>query len=173
MESRYKRLRTIGTLALVLAWVLLVLGIGLGIVSWLGLSSAQSLIDSTDLGVNLGLLPIFGAVPGVLGGLLGFLVYYSIGKVLKLLVDLDERTMQSGQSAPQPAAASDPLVEASGEMKRQAKLISANLEATQDVQRQLAALEARLAGGALTPVASDAGKVVDAVVSDVAEAADL
>ncbi len=32
----------------------------------------------------------------------------------------------------------------SGELKRQAKLIAANLEATQDIQRQLAAIESKV-----------------------------
>lgn len=147
MKSRYSGLRTIGTLALILAWVLLILGIGAGIGSWIGLNSVQSFLRSTDLNINLGPLPFVAAVPGVLMGILGFLCYYAIGKVLRLLVDVDERTMELRQAGEQPAAPVDASADASGEMKRQAKLIAANLEATQDIQRQLASLESRMAGG--------------------------
>lgn len=159
MKSRYNSLRTIGTLALILAWVILILGILAGVASWIGLRSVQNLLNGFDLNVSLGPLPILGVLPGLLWGILGFLVYYAIGKTLHLLVDVDERTIQLRQSADQPAVASDSLTEASGEMKRQAKLIAANLEATQDIQRQLASLESRLGVSTAVVPAAAAGTV--------------
>lgn len=181
MKSRYNGLRTIGTLALILAWVVLILGIILGIASWLGLSAVQSTLNSFDLNVNLGPLPILGVIPGVLWGILGFLVYYAIGKVLHLLVDVDERTMQL-RLTEQPAAVDESGAEVSGEMKRQAKLIAANLEATQDIQRQLAAIEGKMAGSQIampaaavaagTAVAAAAQEAKDATAEASADAAD-
>ena len=161
MKSRYNGLRTIGTLSLILAWVVLILGIILGIVSWLGLNAIQNTLNGFDLNVSLGPLPILGVIPGLLWGILGFLVYYAIGKVLHLLVDVDERTMQLNQAGQQPVVSDDAGAEVSGEMKRQAKLIAANLEATQDIQRQLTVIENRLSGGqAIAPVAAAAAGAV-------------
>lgn len=172
MKSRYNGLRTIGTLALILAWVVLILGIILGIASWLGLSAVQNALSSFDLNVNLGPLPILGVIPGLLWGILGFLVYYAIGKVLHLLVDVDERTMQL-RLTEQPAAVDESGAEVSGEMKRQAKLIAANLEATQDIQRQLAAIEGKMAGSqiAVPAAAVAAGAAVAAATQEAKDTA--
>lgn len=173
MKSRYNGLRTIGTLSLILAWVVLILGIALGIASWLGLSAVQSALNGFDLNVNLGPLPILGVIPGLLWGILGFLVYYAIGKVLHLLVDVDERTMQLRLAVEQPAAAEDSGGEISGELKRQAKLIAANLEATQDIQRQLAAVEGKMSGSqAVVPVAAATAGTVAAVTAAASDALD-
>ena len=171
MKSRYNGLRTIGTLALILAWVVLILGIILGIATWLGLSAVQNTLSGFDLNVNLGPLPILGVVPGVLWGILGFLVYYAIGKTLHLLVDVDERTMQLNSAAAQPAAAEDAGSEMSGELKRQAKLIAANLEATQDIQRQLAAIESKLG---MSPIVAPAAAIAagTAVATAASDASD-
>ena len=178
MKSRYNSLRTIGTLSLIIAWITLILGILFGIATWLGLSSVQNALNGFDINVSLGPLPIFGILPGLLWGILGFLVYYAIGKSLHLLVDVDERTMQMRTSVEQPAAVDESGGEVSGELKRQAKLIAANLEATQDIQRQLAAIDSRMSGGlASVPAAAvAAGTAVAAVANetgdDVADAAD-
>ncbi len=45
MKSRYNGLRTIGTLALILAWVVLILGIVFGVATWLGLGAFQNALD--------------------------------------------------------------------------------------------------------------------------------
>lgn len=165
MKSRYNSLRTIGTLSLIFAWITLILGVLFAIATWLGLSSVQSALNGFDINVNLGPLPIFGTLPGLLWGILGFLLYYAIGKTLHLLVDVDERTMQMRTSVELPAAADEAGGEMSGELKRQAKLIAANLEATQDVQRQLAAIESRMSGGlASTPAAAVAAGAAAAAV---------
>lgn len=166
MKSRYNGLRTIGTLSLILAWVVLILGIILGIVSWLGLNAIQNTLNGFDLNVSLGPLPILGVLPGLLWGILGFLVYYAIGKVLHLLVDVDERTMQLNLAGQQPAVSDDAGAEVSGEMKRQAKLIAANLEATQDIQRQLTVIENRLGGGQAVVAAAAGAVAATAVKAD-------
>lgn len=171
MKSRYNGLRTIGTLSLIIAWITLILGVLLGIATWLGLNSVQNALSGFDINVNLGPLPIFGILPGLLWGILGFLLYYAIGKTLHLLVDVDERTMQMRPSVEQPVAVDETGSEVSGEMKRQAKLIAANLEATQDIQRQLAAIDSRMSGGlASAPAAAvAAGAAVAAVASETAD----
>lgn len=170
MKSRYNALRTIGTLALILAWVVLILGIVAGIATWLGLSAVQNTLNGFDLNLNLGPLPILGVVPGLLWGILGFLIYYAIGKTLHLLVDLDERTLQLNAAVAQPAAADDSGSEMSGELKRQAKLISANLEATQDIQRQLAAIESKMGLAPAATVAAGTAVAVADAGEDVSEA---
>jgi hypothetical protein len=167
VKSRYNGLRTIGTLALILAWIVLILGIIMGIASWLGLSAIQNTLSGFDLNVNLGPLPILGIIPGLLWGILGFLVYYAIGKTLHLLVDVDERTMQLRTAVEQPAAADDSGGEMSGELKRQAKLIAANLEATQDIQRQLTAIENKMGMGQVSAPAAAVAVVAAAEAAEV------
>jgi hypothetical protein len=153
------------------------LGIVVGIASWLGLNALQRTLAGFDLPVNLGAVPILALIPGLLWGILSFLLYYTIGKSLHLLVDVDERTIQMRQAVEQPAAASEMTAEASGELKRQAKLIAANLEATQDLQRQMATLEGKLGlapaavVAAQPPVVAAAG-AVDQAAGDVAAAVD-
>ena len=169
MKSRYNGLRTIGTLALILAWIVLILGIIMGIASWLGLSAIQNTLNGFDLNVNLGPLPILGVIPGLLWGILGFLVYYAIGKTLHLLVDVDERTMQLRTAVEQPAAAGDSGADMSGELKRQAKLIAANLEATQDIQRQLSAIENKMG---MSQVSAPAAAVAAVAAADAVEVHD-
>jgi len=168
VKSRYNGLRTIGTLSLIIAWITLILGVLFGIATWLGLNSVQNALSGFDINVNLGPLPIFGILPGLLWGILGFLLYYAIGKTLHLLVDVDERTMQMRPSVEQPVAVDETGSEVSGEMKRQAKLIAANLEATQDIQRQLAAIDSRMSGG----LASAPAAAVAAVAAVASETAD-
>ena len=110
----------------------------------------------------------FTALPGLLFGFLGFIQFYIIGKVLHLLVDLDNTTLnvqEKVQSQSGPAASVDAGAEISGELKRQAKLIASNLEATQSLQQQIGSLQAR-AGSLPAPVAPAA-----AVVTVVEEAA--
>lgn len=162
MKSRYQGLRGFGTLALVIAWILLILGILAGIGSWLGINAL------TDAGWS-----IFTAIPGLLFGFLGFIQFYIIGKVLHLLVDLDNTTLnvqEKVQSQAGPAASVDAGAEISGELKRQAKLIASNLEATQSLQQQIGSLQART--GSLTSPAAPAAAVVTVVEETASSAAE-
>lgn len=145
MKSRYQGLRVFGTLALIIAWVVLILGI-VGMVGlWLGI---QSLTRSLEI-ERASLPSLLGALPPLLFGILGFIQFYIIGKVLRLLVDVDENTLNLQPQAGQPvsmAAAGGGNAEISGELKRSAKLIAANLEATQSLQQQVMSLHQRLGG---------------------------
>lgn len=143
MKSRYSGLRFLGTLSLIIAWVLLILGILAAIGSWLGIRNI-----GTNLQLDPGFWPLAGALPGLLGAILSFIWFYAIGKILHLLVDLDERTLgiesTAREAAQLPVAASSTGAEISGELNRQAKLIAANVEATQGLQMQMEAMEGRL-----------------------------
>lgn len=158
MKSRYQGLRTFGTLALIIAWLLLILGILAAIGTWLGISSLTKALD-----VQGGGWSIAAALPPLFFSLLGFIQFYIIGKVLRLLVDLDETTLDMHdkvQQAGGPAAAADSGADISGELKRSANLIAANLEATQSLQQQVTSLDGKL--GALRAPAAVAAPVVAA-----------
>ena len=74
-----------------------------------------------------------------------------VGKALHLLVDLDETTVDVQQKMQTPTAAapaSDAAADISGELKRQAKLIASNLEATQALQQQLSSIQTRIGSAA-------------------------
>ena len=168
MKSRYQGLRGFGTLALVIAWILLILGILAGIGSWLGMNALTAALDVSNAGWS-----IFTALPGLLFGFLGFIQFYIIGKVLHLLVDLDNTTLnvqEKVQSQAGPAASVDAGAEISGELKRQAKLIASNLEATQSLQQQIGSLQART--GSLTSPAAPAAAVVTVVEETASSAAE-
>jgi hypothetical protein len=156
VKSRYQNLHRIGTLSLILAWVVLVLGILAAIGIWLGLNQvSSSLRTNFEIPNGLGPAPLLAALPGLLAAVLVFLQFYIIGKVLHLLVDLEARSAPNQQTAPAvatPATSGDS--EISGELNRQAKLIASNLEATQAIQLQLASLQTRMSGGAAPAVAS-------------------
>jgi hypothetical protein len=102
VKSRYGSLRVLFTLALIL-------GIAGALAAWFGLGG---LLD--DIAVGIRWIAWFGVVPTLLWGILGFLQFFVIGKVLHLLVDLDETTLTTNQTvaeqlrhaleAPQPAA---------------------------------------------------------------------
>lgn len=159
MKSRYQGLRTFGTLALIIAWLLLILGILAAIGAWLGISSLTRALE-----VQGGGWSIMAALPPLLFGLLGFIQFYIIGKVLRLLVDLDETTLdmhEKVQQAGTPAAAADSGADISGELKRSAKLIAANLEATQSLQQQVTAMDGKL-GALRAPAALAAPSVAAA-----------
>jgi hypothetical protein len=99
---------------------------------------------------------IFAAIPALLFGILSFIQFYIIGKVLHLLVDLDATTLDVQAKVQAPAASdgtTDAGAEISGELKRQAKLIASNLEATQSLQQQIGSLQSRI-GGLLPPAAA-------------------
>lgn len=146
MRSRYRVLHTLGTLSLILAWVLLILGIVGAIGSSMFLGGFVDSINSL-LGGAFTLprsLSLAGVIPALLWGIAGFLQFFVIGKVLQLLVDMDETTLGIAQSAKQAPEASSQEPEISGELKRQAKLIAATLESTQQLQQQVAGLEAKM-----------------------------
>lgn len=90
MTSRYGILRTFGWLSIALAVILLILGIGGAIWGW------STLNNFVSAGVGLpGSLPLAGAVPPLLLGLLGFFQFFVIGKVLHLLVDMDDSVQKA------------------------------------------------------------------------------
>ena len=143
MKSRYQGLRGFGTLALVIAWILLILGILAAIGTWLGISSLATALTGEGAGWS-----IFAAIPGLLFAIMGFIQFYIIGKVLHLLVDLDTTALDVQQKvqAPAESTAADASADISGELKRQAKLIASNLEATQSLQQQVSSLQTRIGG---------------------------
>lgn len=155
MKSRYRNLHRIGTLSLILAWIVLILGILWSLGIWFGVSQFGNYLKATfDQGI--GPVPLLVALPSFLLVLLGFLQFYVIGKVLHLLVDLEGRTAAETPAVEPAAAQPAPgaSTEISGELNRQAKLIATNLEATQALQQQIASLQARLSGSAApAPVA--------------------
>ncbi len=144
MKSRYQGLRGFGTLALVIAWILLILGVLAAIGTWLGIGSLATALTGQRVGWS-----IFAAIPGLLFAIMGFIQFYIIGKVLHLLVDLDATALDVQQKVQAPegsTAAGDGSTEISGELKRQSKLIASNLEATQSLQQQVGSLQARIGG---------------------------
>jgi len=153
VKSRYQGLRSFGTLALVIAWILLILGILAAIGTWLGISSLATQLTGQRAG-----WVIFSALPGLFFAILAFIQFYIIGKVLHLLVDLDDTALDVQQKVQTPAAAagaSEASADISGELKRQAKLIASNLEATQALQQQLSSIQSRI-GAVAAPAAAAA-----------------
>ena len=149
MKSRYQNLRRIGTLSLILAWIVLVLGILSALGVSLGLNQLGNSLRTNFDYQGFFPSPILAALPGLLFAVLIFLQFYIIGKVLHLMVGLDERTLvaeQSTQLAATAVASPEADTEISGELNRQSKLIASNLEATQGLQQQFASLQARLSG---------------------------
>lgn len=176
MKSRYQGLRVFGTIAVIIAWVLLILGILGAIGAWQGINSLSRQL--TTAGTAAGAWSLAAALPLLLAGVFGFIQFYIIGKVLRLLVDLDETTLgvhEKVQQAAPSAAAADNSTDISGELKRQAKLIASNLEATQSLQQQVSSLHTRIAGPSVpaavaTPTAAvmAAQETVAAVASEAA-----
>jgi hypothetical protein len=149
VKSRYQGLRAFGTLALVIAWLLLILGVLAAIGTWLGINSLATQLTGKSAGWSF-----MAAIPGLLFAILAFIQFYIIGKVLHLLVDLDSTALDVQQKVQAPAASAtdgDGAAEISGELKRQAKLIASNLEATQALQQQLSSIQARIGGAVAAP----------------------
>jgi hypothetical protein len=174
VKSRYRNLHRIGTLSLILAWIMLIVGILSAIGVFAGLSQVGNFVrENFDSPGGIGPVPLLAALPSLLIAILVFLQFYIIGKVLHLLVDLDERTT-AGAPAAQPVATAAPSTDGatdiSGELNRQAKLIASNLEATQGLQQQIASLQSRLSGSS-TSVATTVPAVVDTTVAKAAEPA--
>lgn len=156
MKSHYRNLHRIGTLSLILAWIVLILGILWTIGIWFGLSQAgRYLQDTFDQGI--GPVPVLAALPSFFLVLLAFLQLYVIGKVLHLLVDLEERTATAPVAQPVAAPAeAGTATEISGELNRQSKLIASNLEATQALQQQFTSVLNRLGGAGTSTTAASA-----------------
>lgn len=155
MKSRYQGLRAFGTIALIIAWILLILGILSAVGAWLGINALSRQL--TAAGTSAGGWSLAAALPPLLFGIFGFIQFYIIGKVLRLLVDLDETALdvqQKVQGPEAPAPGGDGGADISGELKRQAKLITANLEATQALQQQIGSIQSRI--GALAAPAATA-----------------
>lgn len=166
MKSRYQGLRVFGTLALIIAWVLLILGILAAVGTWLGINNLAQQLTGQQAGWS-----IFAAVPGLLFAILGFIQFYIVGKALHLLVDLDATTLDLQQTVQTPAAAapaSDVVGDISGELKRQAKLIASNLEATQALQQQLSSIQSRIGSAAPAIAAPTAVQQAVEAVADLA-----
>jgi hypothetical protein len=90
MTSRYGILRTFGWLSIALAVILLILGIVGAIWGW---STVSSFVSA---GVGLpASLSFAGALPPLLFGLWGFFQFFVIGKVLHLLVDMDDSVQKA------------------------------------------------------------------------------
>ena len=96
-------LRRIGTLSLVLAWVLLAIGIIAAIAMWITLGGIAKSIAAIP-----GSISLVGAVPSLLFGIGNFLQFFVLGKVLHLLVDVDERTQGITRQLEKPRAWSHP-----------------------------------------------------------------
>lgn len=148
MKSRYQGLRAFGTLALIIAWIILILGILAAVGTWLGINTLATELTGRSAGWSF-----FAAIPGLFFAIMGFIQFYIIGKVLHLLVDMDGTVLDVREKVQTPAAAAagDGSGEISGELKRQAKLIASNLEATQSLQQQLGSLQSRIGGLAAPP----------------------
>ncbi|MER2598141.1 MAG: hypothetical protein ABTQ73_01305 [Caldilineales bacterium] len=168
MKSRYQGLRVLGTLALVLAWIILILGLLAAFGSW---RAAQSVGDRLDLSTMT--WAWLAVIPGLLLAIFGFIEFYIIGKVLHLLVGVDSTTLNVQQKLAMPAVADATPgggAEISGELKRQAKLIASNLEATQALQKQMASLSSRLSSQMLAAPAA-AAAVLPAAESAISQVA--
>lgn len=151
MKSRYQGLHFVGTLWLILAWVLLILGILAAIGVFAALGGLRSLLAEFNFTLP-GALSWGAAIPALLWGIVSFLVFYSLGKALHLLVDLDNTTRSTAAKPEvQVAPVVDENLEISGELKRQATLIASTLEATQGLQKQVAQLESKVAPTVITP----------------------
>ena len=151
MKSHYRNLHRIGTLSLVLAWIVLILGLLWTVAVWLGLSQFGKFLQ-TNFDQSVGPIPLIATLPTLFFVLLGFLQFYVIGKVLHLLVELDERTATAPAAPPAVVpAAPEAAPEISGELNRQSKLITSNLEATQALQQQVTSLMTRLSGQGSVP----------------------
>ncbi|MEA3334607.1 MAG: hypothetical protein U9R25_01765 [Chloroflexota bacterium] len=162
MKSRYSTLRSIGTLALVAAWIILILGVIGAFATWFGLGG---LARDLELPGSVGFA---AAIPVLLGGIFGFLQFYILGKVLHLLVDGDDTQQEilaatkniSIEPAPDSAA-----LEISGELKRQSKLIASTLESTEEIKTQVADLDTKVEA-AVAPVDEVTTVVVETLDKD-------
>jgi uncharacterized membrane protein len=117
VKSRFGVLHTLGTLSLILAWVLLILGIVLALVAWFGISQLMDqLMSAIDLPESLSVLstvgPLAGLLPPLFWGIGGFLQFFVIGKVLHLLVALDDKSESMAQEIKRQASNQEALVAA-------------------------------------------------------------
>lgn len=110
MKSRYGVLRTLGTLSIVWAVILLLLGITSGILGWWGLAQLLPAIDLPE-GVGGAANAVAFAIP-FLWGLAGFLQFFVIGKVLHLLVGLDDAAVSMSTELARQSANQQALVSA-------------------------------------------------------------
>lgn len=92
MKSRYGVLRTLGTLSIIWAVILLLLGIASGALGWWGLGQLLPAID-LPREVSSAANAVAFLVP-LIWGLVGFLQFFVIGKVLHLLVGLDDAAVR-------------------------------------------------------------------------------
>lgn len=101
MQKKYGVLRIIATINKIIAWLVLVLGVLGGCVSLAvgllpSLTSASTRTAPSLLvgGLAAGMLTGFGAIAI---SLLYFLVFYSFGELIYLLIDLEENTRATAE----------------------------------------------------------------------------
>jgi hypothetical protein len=101
MQKKYGVLRTIATINKIIAWIVLVLGVLGGCVSLAfgllpGLTSAGSRTAPALLmgGLAAGLMTSIGAI---FFAVVYFLVFYSFGEMIYLLIDLEENTRTTAE----------------------------------------------------------------------------
>ncbi len=81
-------LRTIGSLSLILAWILLIIGVVAAISVWMAMNGLSSAIAAIP-----GSIGLVAAIPWLLFGIGNFLQFFILGKVLHLLVGVEETTL--------------------------------------------------------------------------------
>jgi hypothetical protein len=77
VPAKYGIVRAVAFILKLLAWIVLILGIGGG------------LLAMFNLGSGLG---AFAGLGGVLTGVLWFLLLYAVGSILSVLVDIEQET---------------------------------------------------------------------------------
>jgi hypothetical protein len=77
VPAKYGIVRAVAFILKLLAWIVLILGIGGG------------LLAMFNLGSGLG---TFAGMGGVLTGVLWFLLLYAVGSILSVLVDIEQET---------------------------------------------------------------------------------
>lgn len=87
MKSRYGFLRALGSLSVAIAWILLILGVLAAVGGWMGMTAFRRAVDVPAA------FTLVGIVPPLIFAVSSFLWFYIVGKVLKLLVDMDDTTM--------------------------------------------------------------------------------
>ncbi len=103
MEKRYKLLRLIATLWKILAWLILVVGllgsVGVLIMAMVG-SMGQTLEQATGFNVGGPILGLLALLSGALGSIVYFIIFYTFGEVLNVLIQIEENTRLGTMRAP-------------------------------------------------------------------------
>ncbi len=100
MERKYTVLRVVSTIFKVLAWIVLVIGvltacaaIGVGFMGGAaGGNQGNNPFGSVGGGVLGGVVMVIPGLAGLFGAVVGFLVLYTYGDLIALLIALEENT---------------------------------------------------------------------------------